>query len=529
MTRQKAIGTVLSSAGLIAFFSLVSRILGLLRDRLLAGEFGADVTLDAYYAAFKIPDFLYNLLVLGALTAAFVPVVANFLAKNKPQEANRVTSAVMTILGVSMAGLSLIALFALPWLITLTAPGFDGETRELTLNITRIMLLSPIIFGISSVISSFLNTTRHFLAYALAPVFYNIGIIAGVLFLVPKVGPSGLAWGVVVGAGLHLLVQLPALFKAGFRFSVSASWLHPGVRRIIVLAGPRVLSIAALQINVVVITAIASTLPTGSVSTYNLAFNLQSLPLGLVGISIATAVFPVLAELASRNEAQKFVHQITETFRHMMFLIVPLSVALLVLRVPIVRIALGSGAFNFEDTYATAAALALFSLSLFAQTIVPLLTRAFYALEDTKTTVVISVISVGFNIIAGIYLGRQFGLLGLVVAFSAAAILDFLLHLLILRNRLGQFDDRVVVVSVVKTVFAAAIGGAGALVVREVLVRTTELDTFISVLLLVLASSIVGAMLYLGAHTLMRSPEVGDILAVIRPRKKITNLTDSAS
>lgn len=523
MTKQKTIGTVLSSAGLIAFFSLVSRFLGLLRDRLLAGEFGADVTLDAYYAAFKIPDFLYNLLVLGALTAAFVPVVANYLAKDKSHEANKITSAVMTILGVLMTSLSLIAFLCLPWLITLTAPGFSGEARDLTLQLTRIMLISPILFGISSVVSSFLNTTRHFLAYALAPVFYNIGIIGGVIFLVPELGQSGLAWGVVGGAALHLLVQLPALYRAGFRFSFSASWMQPGVRKIIVLAGPRILSIAALQINVVAITAIASTLPTGSVASYNLAFNLQSLPLGLVGISIATAVFPVLAELASRNEAQKFTMQIAETFRHMVFLIIPLSVALIVLRVPIVRIVLGSGAFDFDDTFATAGALALFSISLFAQTIVPLLTRAFYALEDTKTTVVISVVSVAANIVAGLILGRLFGLMGLVISFSGAAILDFLLHLLILRGRLAQFNDREVMRSVLRTVFAAAVGGAGALVVREIFARTSELSTFMSVLLLVVASSIVGAGLYVAVHLLLRSPEVKDIMGVLRPRKKITN------
>ena len=511
-------GTVLSSAGLIAFFSLVSRILGLLRDRLLAGEFGADVTLDAYYAAFKIPDFLYNLLVLGALTAAFVPVVAGYLAKDKKAEAHRVTSAVLNILGITLAVLSVGAFLALPWLVKLAAPGFEGETRELTIMLTRIMLLSPIIFGISSVVSSYLNTTRHFLAYSLAPVMYNVGIIAGVLFLVPSLGPIGLAWGVVAGALLHVATQIPALVRTGFSYSLRASWKHPGVKRIITLAGPRILSIAALQINVVVITAIASTLPTGSVSAYNLAFNLQSLPLGLVGLSIATAVFPVLAELASRNEAEKFIRQIAETLRQMLFLIVPLSILLIVLRVPIVRIVLGTGAFDFEDTFTTAAALAVFAISLFAQTIVPLLTRAFYALEDTRTTVIISLISVAVNIAGGLLLGRWFGLVGLVAAFSAAAVLDFLLHLVILRQRLGQLEEATLSASLARIILAAACGGGGALATRLLLERALVLDTFVAVLLVLIASSIVGVGLYLVVHLLLRSPEVRDIFSALRPR-----------
>ena len=504
-------GTVLASAGTIAFFSLVSRALGLLRDRLLAGQYGAGLELDAYFAAFKVPDFLYNLLVLGALTAAFVPVVGGLLAKKQEREANQTTSAILNIIVVTIAVLAVVAEFFVPQLVSLTAPGFVGAGRDLTIQLTRIMLISPVLFGLSSVISSYLNTRRRFTAYALAPVAYNVGLILGIVVLVPLFGPTGLAWGVLLGALLHIFAQVPSFFKAGFRYSPLAAWRRESVGKILRLAGPRLISVGAQQISLVVITAVATLMSSGTVTAYNLAFNLQSLSLGIVGISLATAVFPLLAEAASRNRGSEFIGHVTQTVRQIMFLIIPLSLAFILLRVEIVRLVLGTGSFDFQDTFETAAALGVFSISLFAQSVVPVLARAFYSLEDTKTPVAISVTAVIINVVASFTLARTMGIFGLALGFTIAAVIDFLLHAIFLRGRLGSLDDKEVFMSVFRTLTAAAIGGIGLLAVRSMLLNIISLNSFGAVLLLTIGALLVGGILYVATHALLRSPELKDI------------------
>lgn len=512
--------TVLASAGVIGFFSLISRIVGLLRDRMLAGEFGAGQVLDAYYAAFKIPDFLFNLLVLGALTAAFVPVVGGYLSKHKKEEANRITSAVLNMLSILMIVLSGSAFIFASQLVDVVAPGFAGETRELTLILTRIMLVSPIIFGISSVVSSYLNTVRRFTAFAIAPVLYNAGIIVGILWFVPAMGPVGLGYGVLLGAVLHLIVQVPALFRSGFRYRPKSSFQHPGVVRILRLAGPRVIGISAMQINIVVITAVATLLSAGTVSAYNLAFNLQSLPLGIVGISLATAVFPVLARAASQNNFSDFIGHISRVLRQMFFLIIPLSLAFILLRVPIVRLALGTGQFDFEDTFLTAAALGVFAISLFAQSAVPILSRAFYSLEDTKTPVIISIISVAINIAGAYYGSKWLGVMGLAGAFSLAAIVEFLLNTIFLRSRLGSLGDAAIIKSTAKTLFASLIGGLAILTVSRFLEPHFNLETFLSVLSFTILLLIVGGGFYLLTQWILKSQELKEVRTILKFKTK---------
>ncbi|MFH0830663.1 MAG: murein biosynthesis integral membrane protein MurJ [Parcubacteria group bacterium] len=518
MPAKRYAGTILTSAGLIGLFSLVSRAVGLVRDRLLAGSFGAGETLDAYYAAFKLPDFLYNLLVLGALTAAFVPVVGGLLAKGKSNQANRVASGVLNLLALSLIVLSGLALLLTPQIAKLIAPGFSPDQLELTIRLTRIMLLSPIIFGVASVASSYLNATKRFAAYAIAPVLYNVGIIVGITLLVPWLGPIGLAWGVIAGALLNLLVQIPALLRSGFRYSWRVPLNEAGVLRVLTLAGPRVISVAAMQINVVVITAIATWYESGTVSAYNLAFNMQSLPLGLVGLSLATAVFPYLAEAASRNDSNGFIAHLVATLRQLFFLIVPMSVVLIVLRVPIVRLVFGTGAFDFTDTYTTAAALGVFALSLFAQSAVPVLARAFYSLQDTRTPVLISIFSVVVNIVAALLLAPKLDVMGLAAAFSLAALVDFVLHVILLRNRLGNLRDVELIGSVLRVIVASALAGAATLGTAYVLEQLIPLQTVLEVLLLLVVAGLAGLVVYLLAHLALGGRELREVATTLRRR-----------
>jgi len=512
--------SILASAGLIGLFSLLSRVAGLVRDRLLAGSFGAGDTLDTYYAAFKVPDFLYNLLVLGALTAAFVPVVGGLIAKQKQEDANRVASGVLTLLTITMVVLSGIAFVFSRQLVELIAPGFSAEQLELTMRLTRIMLLSPIIFGIASVVSSYLNATKRFASYAVAPLLYNVGIIIGITLFVPRWGEQGLAWGVILGALLNLVVQLPALIRAGFRYNIGVSLRDKGVLKVLRLAGPRVVSIAALQINIIVITAIATYYESGTVSAYNLAFNMQSLPLGLVGLSLATAVFPYLAEAASQNDSKLFTTHLVSSLRHLFFLIAPMSIILIVLRVPLVRLVLGTGSFDFTDTYVTAAALGVFALSLFAQSAVPVLARAFYSLEDTRTPVLVSILSVVVNIGAALLLAPRLSVMGLAAAFSLAAVLDFLLHVLFLRSRLGSLNDGELAGSLVRVLVAGAAAGGATLGLMLLLERYLPLTTVPQVLLLVVVAAAGGGAVYLLVHVLVRGHELKEVTSSLRRRQE---------
>ncbi|MDP2587820.1 MAG: murein biosynthesis integral membrane protein MurJ [bacterium] len=511
-------GTILTSAGIIGFFSLISRLVGLVRDRMLAGTFGAGDLLDSYYAAFKIPDFLNNLLVVGAVPAAFVPVVGGMIAKNRGGDANRVASGVLNLLTITMIVLSGVALIFAPALMQVVAPGFSEAQQVMTVQLTRIMLLSPIIFGIASVVSSYLNTTKRFVAYAIAPVMYNIGIIVGITFFVPWLGPIGLAWGVILGAVLNLLVQLPALWRAGFKYSFTVSLRDKGVLKVLRLAGPRVISIAAMQINLIVITAIATFYQSGTVSSYNLAFNMQSLPLGLIGLSLATVLFPYLAEAASHNDSERFISHLVGALRQLFFLIVPMSVILIILRVPLVRLVLGTGAFDFTDTFTTAAALGVFALSLFAQSAVPLLARAFYSMEDTRTPVMISIFSVVVNIVAALLLAPRLDIMGLAAAFSLAAIVDFVLHIIFLRSRLGSLRDTELVLSIGRVTIAAAAAGGVTLGIMLWLERVLSLTSVVEVGVVIAAAASGGVVIYGLVHWLLKGQEFKEVLATLRKK-----------
>ncbi|TSC72391.1 MAG: hypothetical protein G01um101438_475, partial [Parcubacteria group bacterium Gr01-1014_38] len=354
------------AAALIALSGLLSRALGLLRDRLFAHTFGAGDVLDAYFAAYRIPDLLYNLLVVGALSAAFVPVASQYFASGEHGRASafRMASALVTLAVILLSVVALLLFFLVPVLIPFFVPGFDAERVALTIRFTRIMLLQPILLGASSVVSGLLLTLRRFAAYAAAPVVYNLGIIAGLLVLVPWLGLSGLAWGVVLGALGHLAVQLPSAVRVGFRFRPMLTVAHAGIRRVSHLFFPRIVALLAGQAGSVIVTVLGSGLLTGSISAYLLAENLQAVPIGLVGVPLGIAAFPFLAAAAARQRAEEFTAILFGTLRLTLFIALPASVFLVLLRAQIVRVVLGTGAFDWEDTRTTFTVLGILALAV---------------------------------------------------------------------------------------------------------------------------------------------------------------------
>ena len=395
--------TIGAAALLLAGSAFASRLLGLLRDRLLASRFGAGEELDIYFAAFRIPDFVYGILIMGGFTAVFLPIFSEYFEKNK-EEAFRMVSNLLNILFVLLAGFAFILLLFMPFFIQFVTPGFSSEMKEATIPLARLMLLSPILLGVSAVFSGMLQYFRKFLVYSLAPVLYNVGIIMGILFFAPVLGLIGLAWGVVLGAGLHFLIQVYPAFQSGFSWKSIFSFFHPSVFRIVRLTLPRMVGAAAFHVNIVVITALASTLAVGSIAVLSFSYNLYFLPIGVIGISLATAAFPILSRASAKKDDVAFLESLLRTVRTIFFLIIPISSFMFLLRSHIIRLVLGTGEFGWVETRLTAAVFGAFAFGVFFQSLAPLFNRAFYALKDTKTPTLIGIGAIVNNVVVALFL-----------------------------------------------------------------------------------------------------------------------------
>ncbi len=496
-----------SAALIIAAAGILSRVLGLVRDRILAAQFGAGDTLDVYYAAFRVPDFIYNLLILGALSAAFIPVFTSLLAKDEENEAwslanNLLNVALLVLLVIS----TFFAIFT-PQLMKLITPGFSGEKMNQVVQLTRIMFLSPIFLGISGIFGGILNSFKRFLVYSLAPIMYNLGIIIGVLFFVKPLGIAGLAWGVVLGAFFHMLIQYPAVKTTGFSFIPLFHFKNHHLQKVLKLMIPRTMGLAVTQINLLIITIIASTLAAGSLAVFNFANNLQSFPLGIFAIPFTLAVFPVLAHHAAKDERNIFIRNFSQTFRQILYFAVPASVLLIVLRAQTVRVILGSGKFDWEDTILTFQSLGIFAVSLFAQSLIPLLARSFYALHNTRVPFLTGLVSEVINLTLAIFLSMKFGVLGLVWAFSLASIANALLLFMILHRKLGNLDDRKIISSTARIAIAAIFAGLATQIFKYLIEPCINMDTFAGIFAQLLASGAAGILLYLFLSRLLRLEE----------------------
>ncbi|HRZ95614.1 MAG TPA: murein biosynthesis integral membrane protein MurJ [Candidatus Moranbacteria bacterium] len=490
--------SVVSAAFVITLSGLASRLLGLFRDRFLASTFGAGDVLDVYYAAFRVPDLIYNLLILGALSAAFIPVFTSLISHEKEGEAWELAGGIMNLAIVFISVLSLIfALFA-PWIMKMITPGFSPEKISQVVIFTRIMFLSPLFLGISGIFGGILTSFKRFLIYSLAPIFYNFGIIVGVLVFVRFMGPIGLAWGVVFGAFLHVIVQYPAARNLGYRHSWSfiGHFSNKEIRKIFRLMIPRTLGIAIGQINLLVITIFASTMAAGSLAIFNFAQNLESVPLGIFGISFSIAVFPTLSHFAAKKDDQNFIISFSQTFRQILFFVIPASVFILLLRAQLVRIILGSGKFDWEDTELTFSCLGILAASLFAQSVIPLLARSFYAMHDTKTPFYIAIVSEVVNIGTVLLLIGKYQILSLAIAFSLSSIAQMMLLLFWLRTRYDNLDDKKIIRAILKIVLATFAAGIGIQLLKYIVGRSVDMDTFIGVFVQFSVSASAGVLIF---------------------------------
>ncbi len=380
------------AALILAISSLASQVLALIRDRIFAHVFGASSTLDVYYAAFKVPDLIFVTVASLVSATVLIPYFTREYAADK-EVAKKFLDSVFSVFIVTLVLIEIVVYFLIPKLSHLVAPGFDAAQRLELINLSRILLISPLLLGISGHIASVVQSFRYFLAYALSPVLYNLGIIFGALLLYPKLGSTGLAWGVILGALGHLLIQWPALVKTGYvpRLIRNIEWAK--VREVFLVSVPRTITLGVTQLAALVLTSIASLLSVGSITVYNLSFNLQSVPLSIVGVSFSMAAFPTLSALYAKGDKAHFVEQVVVAARQIIFWSLPITALFVVLRAQIVRVVLGSGNFDWTSTRLVAAALALFTISLVAQGLVLLFVRAYYASGSTKTPLYGNVVS----------------------------------------------------------------------------------------------------------------------------------------
>lgn len=513
MTKDSTVKTrgngIVSAAALVAVSSLLSRILGLFRDRLFAQHFGAGPELDAYFAAYRIPDIIFNLLVLGTLTAAFLPVFSTYLSKGEKgrEEAFRVAEMLFFLAVFILSAFAVILYVFTPKIVPLIAPGFDENRMSLMVVLSRIMLLQPIFLGASSILGTILTSFNRFVAYAAAPVLYNIGIIIGVIFFVPSMGVSGVAWGVVLGAILHFISQIPSVYKLGFRFRPIFHFRHEGIKNIGRLMVPRIIGLLAGQVDNFVVNLIGSTLAVGSIAVYAFADNLQNVPIGLVGISFAIAAFPQLSRAAAENSPEVFARTLAKTIRLVLFLALPLSAVMLLLRSEIVRVILGTGRFDWQDTRATFSVLTILVLSVFAQCLVPLLSRSFFAMHDTKTPMMASIVTIIVNIFGAFILANKFGVLGLAWAFSISSFVNFAFLFVVIRLRVGNYQDRFLTDGLWRMIFATTVAGIFIQFIKTPIGNLVDMQSFLGVFIKLTVSMISGALAYLAMAKILRLEE----------------------
>jgi len=507
-----------AAAVIIGASSFASSIVGVLRDRTLASTFGAGNALDAYYAAFRVPDFLYSLVIVGSLSAGFIPIFTEYLETREKGAAWRLAEQVLSVVGAAMAGCCLLlALFA-PVIVPLTVPGFSPEKIALTIQLSRIMFLSPLFLGLSAVMGGILQATRRFVAFSIAPVVYNLGIIFGALVLVPHMGVVGVAWGVVIGAFLHFMVQAGVALKLGLRRIPLPSLKPEGVMRILRLMAPRTAGLAVSQLNLVILLGFASTLSAGSVAVFNLANNLQAFPVSIIGISFAVAAFPFLSKAASRKDPVAFRGSMNAAARRICFFIVPSTALFFLLRAQIVRLALGAGAFDWNDTIRTADVLGIFTIALLGQSLVPLYARAFYALQDTRSPLYIGLACEVTNIGLALLLRGPFGIIGLVIAFAVSTYMNLFLLLGTLRRREGRLGDGEFTTTFLKISVASVMIIAVGYPVRQLVGTLFPLRTYLQVALQAVAAGGAGGMTFLLIAYWMKLPELREFMHAINRR-----------
>ena len=483
---QHGRASVSRNAGVISLAVTASRVLGLVRDQVFAVLFGAGLQYDAFLTAFRIPNLLRDLFAEGALSAAFVTTFTQVQQSKGAEEAFRLSNRVATALMLVLSAVCIIGWIFAPTIVYWLAPGFYDVTgkADLTIHLTRIMIPFLLLIALAAKAMGILNARNKFAIPAIAPVFFNLGSVIGGLFLGYTIGPAlglspieGMAFGTLVGGFLQFAVQWPSLRRAGFRYRPMLSLTDPGVRQIMRLMGPAIIGTAAVQINVFVNTNFASgiidattgAVLNGPVSWLSYAFRFMQFPIGVFGVAIATAALPPLSRSTTNPDYVEFRQTLAHSLALVFLLCIPSAIGLAVLGRPIVALVFEHGKFTSFDTLQTANALAAYSIGLTGYAAVKVLSPAFYALNDARTPMLISLGSIAINFVMNSLLVGPFGHVGLAFSTSTVALVNFLMLALLMRRRLGRLGGRQLALTVSRVSAASLAMAATAWIVSECL------------------------------------------------------------
>ncbi len=532
------------AAFLLGFFTLLSQILGLVRDRIFASTIGPGPILDAYYASFKIPDFLYVSLASLASVTVILPLLSQKFGEGSDHErstARHFFSQLFTVFAAALVGMSVLLFIFMPFVAHLVVPGFPAKELNLVVWMSRIMLLSPIIFGISTMIGSVTQMFRKFLIFALAPIMYNMGIILGALLLYPMFGPIGLAVGVTLGAVLHLSIQIPVLIQESFvpKFVKKIDWSE--IKSIVKISLPRTVGLSMSSFTAIILAAIISGFSPGTMSIFSFAYNLQSVPIGVIGISYSVASFPILVTLFHKKEFSKFSGTIIETMRKIVFWSLPIMAMFVVLRAQIVRVLLGGGSFSWNDTRLTAAVLAMFVLGIVAQSIVHVLVRAYYAAGNTWKPLIMNFLGEVITVVAAFALLAFFAhapgfrntvesmlrindvaetrLTMVALAFTIGNILNLVLLVWIFWKNFGDSFEKSYMQKFWKTtghsLFASIVMGVASYITLQLLAPILDLDRFFGIFQQGVITGLVGVFFGVIVLKMLKNQELEDFIQVV--------------
>jgi len=515
---------VAKAAGLMSVATFISRILGYVKDMLLAGIFGATGTADTFFVAFRIPNLLRELFAEGAMSSAFIPVLTEYRTKAGQEEAKKLVGITFTFLLLFVGFISVLGIIFTPAIVTIIAPGFLAmpEKFSLTVLLTRIMFPFLLFVSIAALVMGALNTKRIFFIPALAPAMLNITIIIAVLVLIPGMQQSiiAVAIGVVLGGLIQFAFQLPSFFKNGYSLKAVYDFRHAGLKKMAVLIMPATMGMAVAQINIFVSTILASYLSEGSITYLYYSMRLVQFPIGIFGVAMGMAVLPTLSEHAAKGDFERLRDDFSFALRLLFFITIPAMAGLIALKVPIVNILFQRGKFDYAATAGTAQALLFYSIGIWSVVGVRVITASFYSMQDTKTPVRVAVVALLTNVLLSVILMKYLRHSGLAFANSLASGVNFILLFLLLRKKLKKIGAKRILSSFLKSVLASSIMGVtGALVLHGELWKISG-HTFIKSLYLT-GTVILCAGLYVLISYLLKNEELSFIVRMIKMKLKI--------
>ena len=506
------------AAGIVMLAFLLSQVAGLVRQILATRAFGTSPVMDAFNTANIFPDLLFNLLAGGALASAFVPTFTAFLSRNDHPSAWKLASSIANLAVLLLASISLLSALVAPQIARLLAPDYSPAQQSLTAQILRVLLITSTVFGLSGILSGIINSHQRFLLPALASALYWTGIIIGLIFFVPTMGIFGLAWGAVLGSILHLSIQLPDLFRLPSRhYTPTLGMNNPSVREVVLLMGPRLISVAVLQVNMVVTSIIASGLPGGSFSAIKYAFPIMTMPLVVIGSGIGFATLPTFSAQFARGQLDDMRSSLSASLRGVLFLSIPATLGLILLREPLIAFLFQRGNFSADSTQMVSWALMWYTLGLVAHCVLEILVRAFFALHDTKTPALISAGAMGLNILFSITFPIWFSQMGwmplggLALAITLETAIETTVMFFLLRKRIQGIHA----LSLLKGAGAALLA---TLFMSAALLGWNRFMASHSAALITLGGVLIGGVVYSAILVALRIPEIGSVVRVVKSR-----------